>query len=377
MSVIYSENDSFAVRWLRHLIRMGEIADGVVDDRDIRTVDPAEFLGYDQVHLFAGIGTWSYAARCAGWPDHRSIWTISCPCQPFSVANRSDKPKGFDDERHLWPFVAEIIRKCEPAVCVGEQVANKTSESWFDDVSIDLEREKYSVGMAVFPACSLGGPHLRKRMYWCASKPLGNSFGERYRDRERGGIFSGSGTSVETRMSKPDGSGIVDRMGHNSSTGLSGSSQNNDKGKRERGEDKRYNGNSIRADADINGSVERMGIANNTGSQGYRGHDQRVGQSEQNGKKEVGHSTETSIDDNLGQPSRPNAVNGWWRDADWIFCRDNKWRPVESESSPLADGATKILGRSSKLRGYGNAVVAPQAQVWIETVRECVDEYTP
>ena len=175
MSVIYSENDSFAVRWLRHLIRMGEIADGVVDDRDIRTVDPAEFVGYDQVHLFAGIGTWSYAARCAGWPDNRSIWTISCPCQLFSVANRSDKPKGFDDERHLWPFVAEIIRKCEPAVCVGEQVAGKAGESWFDYVSNDLETENYSVGMAVFPACSLGGPHLRKRMYWCASKPLGNS----------------------------------------------------------------------------------------------------------------------------------------------------------------------------------------------------------
>lgn len=334
MSVIYSENDSFAVRWLRHLIRMGEIADGVVDDRDIRTVDPAEFLGYDQVHLFAGIGTWSYAARCAGWPDHRSIWTISCPCQPFSVANRSDQPKGFDDERHLWPFVAEIVRKCRPAVCVGEQVANKTAESWFDDVSNDLQRESYSVGMAVYPACSLGGPHLRKRMYWCA-------------------------------------------MGHNISMGLSGSSQNNDKGKRESGEDKRYNGNSIRADADINGSVDRMGIANNTGSQGYWGHDQRMGQSEQNGKKEDGHTSKTGIDDNLGQPSRPNAVNGWWRDADWIFCKDNKWRPVESESSPLADGDTKILGRSSKLRGYGNAVVAPQAQVWIETVKECVDEYTP
>lgn len=57
------------------------------------------------------------------------------------------------------------------------------------------------------------------------------------------------------------------------------------------------------------------------------------------------------------------AVNGFWRDADWVFCRDNKWRPVEPGVSPLVDGAANTVGR---LRGYGNAINAEAAKAFIE-----------
>ena len=59
----------------------------------------------------------------------------------------------------------------------------------------------------------------------------------------------------------------------------------------------------------------------------------------------------------------------WLRDAEWLWCRDEKWRPVEPGTFPLAHGATSRVGR---LRAYGNAIVAPQAEVWIETVMECM-----
>lgn len=59
--------------------------------------------------------------------------------------------------------------------------------------------------------------------------------------------------------------------------------------------------------------------------------------------------------------SRP--TDGHWRDADWILCRDGKWRPVEPGTFPLVAGAPNRVGR---LRGYGNAIVAPQAQAFIE-----------
>ena len=62
---------------------------------------------------------------------------------------------------------------------------------------------------------------------------------------------------------------------------------------------------------------------------------------------------------------RPSATNGHWRDADWLFCRDGKWRPVEPGTSPLAHGAAARVGR---LRGYGNAIVAQTAQAFIESV---------
>lgn len=60
-------------------------------------------------------------------------------------------------------------------------------------------------------------------------------------------------------------------------------------------------------------------------------------------------------------------VNGFWRDADWLYCRDGVWRPVEPGTFPLANGSTARVGR---LRAYGNAIVAPLAQAFLTAVRE-------
>lgn len=56
---------------------------------------------------------------------------------------------------------------------------------------------------------------------------------------------------------------------------------------------------------------------------------------------------------------RAKPINGRWQDADWLFCRDGKWRPVEPGTFPLAHGATARVGR---LRGYGNAINLAQAE---------------
>jgi DNA (cytosine-5)-methyltransferase 1 len=67
--------------------------------------------------------------------------------------------------------------------------------------------------------------------------------------------------------------------------------------------------------------------------------------------------------DDAGAPSAAS----FWADADWIACRDGKARPVEPGTFPLAHGATARVGR---LRAYGNAICAPAAQAFIESVME-------
>ena len=69
-----------------------------------------------------------------------------------------------------------------------------------------------------------------------------------------------------------------------------------------------------------------------------------------------------------GSTTAPGAVNGFWADADWLPCRDGKWRPVEPGTFPLAHGAPARVGR---LRAYGNAIVSEAAREFVVAYMEC------
>ena len=88
------------------------------------------------------------------------------------------------------------------------------------------------------------------------------------------------------------------------------------------------------------------------------------------------------------QTGRTSPTNGHWADADWLLCRDGKWRPVESSTFPLVDRAPARVVRSSnpgapidaysgearvmRLRGYGNAINSEAAINFVRACKESI-----
>ena len=172
MTAYYNEFKPEAAHMLRQLVKDGIIAPGDVDDRSIVDVRADDLRGYTQCHFFAGIGGWSVALRLSGWEDTRPVWTGSCPCQPFSSAG---KQEGHSDERHLWPYWFRLIRESKPDTIFGEQVASAIAYGWLDEVFNDLEAEDYACAPSVLPACSVGRPHKRDRLWFVANTKSGKT----------------------------------------------------------------------------------------------------------------------------------------------------------------------------------------------------------
>ena len=89
------------------------------------------------------------------------------PCQPFSVAG---KQKGKEDDRHLWPYMHEIIKHKKPSWVIVENVGGFVNVA-LDDVCLDLEAQGYATQSFIIPACSVEAPHRRDRI-WILGKNL-------------------------------------------------------------------------------------------------------------------------------------------------------------------------------------------------------------
>ena len=299
----YNEWDKGAAAWLRELINNKLIPYGYVDERSITEVTPSDLEGFTQCHFFAGIGGWPLALQLAGVPASTRLWTGSPPCQPFSVAGQS---RGFDDERHLAPAFLRLIRECKPELLFGEQVAAAIGKHWLDFVFLNLEEKGYTCGAAVLPACSVGAPHKRERLFFGACQ-LADGDNDRQQPgsrRRRSGKSPCQGNDVG-RSGAPGG------LAHTDSERLQGERGDSDSQGRE-GQD-----------------IRQAGLLNGAGDE--------------------------------GEPTDSN--HSFWSGADWLGCRDGKFRPVESGTFPLANGIPARVGR---LRGYGNAIVPQVAAEFVK-----------
>lgn len=351
----YNEIDPFAAQWLRNLIAAGHIAPGEVDERSIEDVTPDDLRGFTQCHFFAGIGVWSHSLRLAGWPDNKPVWTGSCPCQPFSTAGKGD---GFADERHLWPAFNHLISECRPQHVFGEQVAAGNANVWFDLVQADLEGMGYAFGLVPFTSAGIGAPHIRERAYWVAHSSSGRydrrteAAGQKARACTGIAIGVGIGGLGNANVARLEGlSGNDGAAGREGATGPAAAPGVHD------------------GLANTEGSGRRERIENIAGV--------RIGNAEE------GAAGRFAKHGGMVDEFRTLEVNGFWRDADWLLCRDGKWRPVEPSTFPLVDGAAARMGRVEpgvarvassnrvgRLKGYGNAINAQAAAAFIRAYME-------
>jgi len=224
---------------------------------------------------------------------------------PCQPFSGAGKRAGTSDERHLWPHWNHLIQECRPATIFGEQVASKDGLGWLDLVQTDMEAKDYAFGAFDLSASGFGAPHIRQRLWFVADTDNAGSQGRipRGPDQER-----------------------EDQHGH----------------------------------LGRNGSTDG-GLGNTDLHDGGHGDSTLTS----DGQARVEHGSASATDGMERGPS--GKTNGHWKDADWLFCRDGKWRPVEPSTCPLVDGATSRVGR---LRAYGNGIVPQVAQGLIESYIE-------
>ncbi len=208
--VFYNDNEPFIALWLAELVKDGHLPEGDLENRSIKEIDPAALHDYTHCHFFAGIGGWPLALTLAGWPTDRQVWTMSCPCQPFSAAG---KRLGTADSRHLWPDALRLIAECRPATIFGEQVASKDGRLWLAGVRADLEALGYAVGAADLCAAGVGAPHIRQRLFWVAESQgeqhdgRGNAWAGRREFADDSGLGDADDSRPQGRLERRDGGG--------------------------------------------------------------------------------------------------------------------------------------------------------------------------
>ena len=143
------------------------------------------------------------------WRGRVDVLTGGFPCQPFSYAGQR---RGADDDRYLWPYMFKAIDAIRPTWVVAENVAGITTmveqgevvevgcqASLFEEVDDihryrftetftlqricdDLESHGYAVQPVLVPACAVGAPHRRDRVFIVANRSVvqrdGSEFGK-------------------------------------------------------------------------------------------------------------------------------------------------------------------------------------------------------
>ena len=167
------------------------------------------------------------------WRGRVNVLTGGFPCQPFSYAG---KRGGAQDDRYLWPYMFRCIDQIRPDWVVAENVAGiltmveqgevsevASAPALFDTfdrvrryqlretftlqrICDDLESHGYAVQPVLVPACGVGAPHRRDRVFIIGHRIASDS--DDGTDRRTAGAHEGTGREerIQERheVRKPD-----------------------------------------------------------------------------------------------------------------------------------------------------------------------------
>ena len=314
--------------------------------------------------------------------------------------------------------------------------------AWLDDLSDRLEAARYAIGASDFPSAGVGAPHIRQRTYFGAVAHEWLEHVSRHGRiewrAEPSGRRSASGCGI-SGLADLHGDGRAEAGGGFTATGHDGAFGDGTAGRVGDGQRARLEG--LGGDGDRGGEPGRIdqipnrpaaatgaagGVADpydaavrrhtrNTRTQASAGGPEARSQdghaiagsgvsrrlAEMRGIGRIrGRASEAGAEpgaqqrsDGLrpsGRQSRTRPLHNFWADADWLFCRDERWRPVEPAvlglvdglpgcvvpsgpfvpaSYPLAQGG-KDARRLMRLRGYGNAINPHAAATFIQSFME-------
>lgn len=268
------------------------------------------------------------------------------PCQPFSVAG---KRQGRDDDRYLWPEMCRVIDELRPAWVVGENVAgllsmaepvgrphmeSHTFSRFADDdyyeavytqqerlllggILQDLETVGYAVQPFVIPACAVGAPHRRDRLF------------------------------------------IVGYAKHN---GLSAAKVTGSTAPAGDNQPERAHPSGEPAGAGMPGNCTNVADTDPKGLQGFQQHDAYSAS-----REKESHGPTGECGENVSNPAcklRQWNVKAWRRRTGLA---DGSWWSTEPDVGRVADG---VPNRVDRLKCLGNAVVPAQAYPIFRAIAE-------
>jgi len=315
--IAYVEREGFPVANLVAKMEAGEL-DAAPVFTDVKTFPYGEFRGC--VDILSG----------------------GFPCQPFSAAG---KREGVEDPRHLFPYIADGIRDCQPRIVFLENVEGIISAKTADGESVlqyvlrELEGLGYRATAGVFSAAEVGAPHQRKRVFIlgvadCERSGLRGGWSSKQRGYDLDGIQGNEGERDKLRSEAAGCSGDIreEELGYSKHNGLYGTEKS-----RSTPEAVRDNSQGAYATSQPSGASasEELADSNSEGLEGLRECNNSKGWEASNGQLRGGNQV---------WPSRPSEPQHDWEEPRVTAVGDTKGK----QGSPSDNGGEQGASSQSK-----------------------------